>query len=150
LRLLLDHATRKLARGLVDHSRPAALCWWTPEQAQTSCFPRSAAFLAGTREEPQGRKTGVAHTSRRSLAGCMRPVERGADMPNYGTSAPPLIFIEFRGPKAQGDRPANHTGLMRYPLLKLELSVVTGIGGVLTNPQPRDRLVVWTAREGLS
>jgi hypothetical protein len=50
--------------------------------------------------KPQARKTRVAHTSRRSLAGCMRPLERGADMPNYGTSAPPLIFIKFRGPKA--------------------------------------------------
>jgi hypothetical protein len=37
----------------------------------------------------QGRKTWVAHTSRRTLAGCMRPLNRGADMPNYGTSAPP-------------------------------------------------------------
>jgi hypothetical protein len=49
--------------------------------------------------------TGVAHTSRHSLAGCMRPLERGADMPNYGTSTPPLIFIEFRAPKALRDRP---------------------------------------------
>jgi len=35
-------------------------------------------------------KPWVAHTSRRSLAGCMRSSERGADMPKYGTSAPPL------------------------------------------------------------
>ena len=35
----------------------------------------------------------------------MRPFETVADMPNYGTSAPPLIFIKFRGPKALRDRP---------------------------------------------
>ena len=53
------------------------------------------------KKRAQGAKTRVAHTSRRSLAGCMRPLERGADMANYGTSAPPLIFIKFRGPTAR-------------------------------------------------
>jgi len=39
----------------------------------------------------QNRKTRVAHTSCRTLAGCVRPLDGGADMPNYGTSdAPPV------------------------------------------------------------
>ena len=39
-------------------------------------------------------KPWVAHTSRRSLAGCMRSSERGADMPKYGTSAPPVPLLD--------------------------------------------------------
>ena len=44
----------------------------------------------------QSRETRVARTSRRNLAGCMRPLNRGADMPNYGTSAPPVKLQPWR------------------------------------------------------
>jgi hypothetical protein len=67
-------------------------------------------MLNGLRLPPSvhsdSKNQGVAHTSRRSLAGCMRPLERGADMPNYGTSAPPVtVFHEFS--RAEG--PKGHT-----------------------------------------
>jgi len=59
----------------------------------------------------QGRKTRVAHTSCRTLAGCMRLLDSGADMPNYGTSAPPVtVFHEFS--RAEG--PKGHTTKTMY------------------------------------
>jgi hypothetical protein len=47
--------------------------------------PTQAGGPAAPHEKP-----GVAHTSRCPWAGCMRRHERGRDMPNYGTSAPPV------------------------------------------------------------
>jgi hypothetical protein len=44
----------------------------------------------------------------------MRPPERAADKPNYGTSAPPLVFIKFRGPKAHDDRPKKEGEIPRF------------------------------------
>ena len=63
----------------------------------------------------QGRKTRVAHTSCRTLAGCMRLLDSGADMPNYGTSAPPVTVFHgvsrAEGPWGQTSR----NGCLRLP-----------------------------------
>ena len=64
---------------------------------------RSVPTFAGQRTSNKwhSRKTRVAHTSRRTLAGCMRPPNRGADMPNYGTSAPP-VTVSHEVSRAEG------------------------------------------------
>ena len=69
----------------------------------------------------QGQKTRVAHTSRRTLAGCMRLLDSGADMPNYGASAPPVTVFHgvswAEGPWGQtpGIRGLRHPSTRELP-----------------------------------
>ena len=68
---------------------------------------------------------GVAHTSRRSLAGCMRPLERGADMPNYGTSAPPVVLPYYLQGWVAHTRPSVRPLVTRYSTLSMAKSGVS-------------------------
>jgi hypothetical protein len=74
-----------------------------------------------------------AHTPRQRTAGRMR---------HPGFSTLRLFWWEH----GKTRRPAKDAGL-RCLLVKLKQAVVTGIGRVLTNPQPHDRLSVWTEGE---